>query len=220
MAEPNPTAIVGRRVGGFLIDFLVAGVIYWGLFFLMAEERSSQPTDSIRAYLSLGDTAYAITGGKAALFFLIFLLLGFAYWSVLPGVTGWTLGKLATRTRVVGEDGRLPAGIWRNVARQAMGVADYFPYILPGLTGFIVALSTRDHRRVGDIVAKTYVVKKQAAGRPLATQGPPATPSAAVPSTAAAPPTTPPAAGWYPDPHGHARLRWWDGEGWTDHTAA
>jgi hypothetical protein len=25
--------------------------------------------------------------------------------------------------------------------------------------------------------------------------------------------------GWYADPHGQARLRWWDGQRWTDHTA-
>jgi hypothetical protein len=27
-------------------------------------------------------------------------------------------------------------------------------------------------------------------------------------------------AGWYRDPRGIARLRWWDGESWTDHTVA
>ena len=27
-------------------------------------------------------------------------------------------------------------------------------------------------------------------------------------------------AGWYPDPANDARARWWDGSGWTEHTAA
>ena len=27
-----------------------------------------------------------------------------------------------------------------------------------------------------------------------------------------------PAPGWFPDPQGEARLRWWDGSRWTDHT--
>lgn len=25
--------------------------------------------------------------------------------------------------------------------------------------------------------------------------------------------------GWYPDPHGAAPLRWWDGAGWTPYTS-
>jgi hypothetical protein len=28
-----------------------------------------------------------------------------------------------------------------------------------------------------------------------------------------------PPANWYPDPSGQARLRYWDGARWTDHTA-
>jgi hypothetical protein len=36
----------------------------------------------------------------------------------------------------------------------------------------------------------------------------------------ATPPATPvTAAGWYADPRGEARLRWWDGQTWTDHVS-
>lgn len=47
-------------------------------------------------------------------------------------------------------------------------------------------------------------------GQPTPTQ----TPS----SDAAASPAPP--AGWYADPYGAARLRWWDGSAWTGHTAS
>ncbi|MCP9622161.1 DUF2510 domain-containing protein [Nocardia otitidiscaviarum] len=40
---------------------------------------------------------------------------------------------------------------------------------------------------------------------------PPVQPS--VPSSALPPP------GWYPDPSGIARLRWWDGVRWTEHNS-
>ncbi len=49
----------------------------------------------------------------------------------------------------------------------------------------------------------------------------------AVPMAGAVPPPPPPApvptnlppADWYADPKGEARLRYWDGAVWTDHTA-
>ena len=65
---------------------------------------------------------------------------------------------------------------------------------------------------------------------------PASTPPASTPPASTPPTVTPPAAGtptppppepqpqspppdWYPDPHGQARLRWWDGSQWTDQTA-
>jgi uncharacterized RDD family membrane protein YckC len=34
------------------------------------------------------------------------------------------------------------------------------------------------------------------------------------------PPASGPSPGWYDDPQGQARLRWWDGQRWTDQTSA
>jgi uncharacterized membrane protein YhaH (DUF805 family) len=36
--------------------------------------------------------------------------------------------------------------------------------------------------------------------------------------TTAVPPTSDPLAGWYPDPLDDTRLRWWTGQGWSEHT--
>ena len=52
----------------------------------------------------------------------------------------------------------------------------------------------------------------------------PAAPTAAAPTPAVAAPVVPappslPAAAWFPDPHGQHRLRYWDGQAWTDHTS-
>ena len=46
----------------------------------------------------------------------------------------------------------------------------------------------------------------------------PASPQAS-PDQAPAEQSGPPA-GWYPDPQGQARLRYWDGGAWTDQTSA
>ena len=60
----------------------------------------------------------------------------------------------------------------------------------------------------GQVAAQPAAVAQPAA--PAAQTGPPA-PTA---STAQAAP------GWHPDPYGQARLRWWDGSRWSEHTAA
>jgi uncharacterized RDD family membrane protein YckC len=233
------TSVVGRRVGAFVIDFLISGVVYWILFFLFAERQASEPVGGIKATLNLGDTVYAITGGKATLFFLIYFVAGLAYWAVLPGIRGFTVGKAVAGIRVVRADGTVPAGVGPNLLRQVVGIVDYFPYFLPGLVGFITALATPGHRRVGDMAAGTYVVSKEVAGRPLVadTAAPAAAaapPAAAAPAAQPAAPTQPPPpqpaaasppaattapAGWYADPRGEARLRYWDGQQWTGHTA-
>jgi hypothetical protein len=58
-----------------------------------------------------------------------------------------------------------------------------------------------------------FVVRKRLppAATPAVVQGP-----AVVPQPAAPPAPVPPA-GWYPDPSGFSKERWWDGRGWSPH---
>lgn len=60
------------------------------------------------------------------------------------------------------------------------------------------------------------------AGLPPSAPAPPvAAPTVVAPQPAAAPSpaAASPPANWYPDPSGQARLRYWDGARWTEHTA-
>jgi len=86
-------------------------------------------------------------------------------------------------------------------------VADGFPYFLPGFVGFVLVLARSDSRRVADMAADTYVVRREDLGLPVATGG------EAHPHSQSGP-----VAGWYPDPQAQSGLRWWDGGRWTDHT--
>jgi hypothetical protein len=83
-----------------------------------------------------------------------------------------------------------------------------------GLVGFIVALTSRGHRRVGDMAAKTFVVGGQYMGYPVAVPGmttnytaypgypgyPGDRPPTEPPQTWAPPPTWGPAPTWAPPP--------------------
>src|SRR3546814_12956826 len=53
---------------------------------------------------------------------------------VLQGLTGWTIGKLITGLRVVGEDGRAP-GLGKALLPWVLWVLDAFPYVLPPVDG-------------------------------------------------------------------------------------
>jgi hypothetical protein len=55
-------------------------------------------------------------------------------------------------------------------------------------------------------------------GRAWTATGPAAAPAQAAPVGSPGPVGGPPA-GWYPDPAGHNRWRWWDGQRWTDHVS-
>jgi uncharacterized RDD family membrane protein YckC len=220
VAQPDPTSVVGRRVVAVLIDALI--VIVPAILLLTSSfeylEESDLPVDGsdyCEQYIDeiggqcyfVGERVYfddSVNAGSTAYYWGANILL----LVVLQGLTGWTPGKLITGLRVVKEDGGSP-GIGKAALRWILWLADGFPYIIPGLTGFIVALSTPGHRRVGDLAAHTIVVKRAAAGTPIRVEDggrlvvgdapPPPASAGWAPAPVAPPPgaaTDPSAAGW------------------------
>lgn len=188
MASPqlaaDPTAVFGRRVVAALID---AALILIPSFLLLTasfeyldvEALDRAPaifcddyTDQVGGFCldfsDVNDRVYFSDGADAtsSAFYwgATFLLL-----VVVQGLTGWTIGKLLTGIRTVREDGR-PAGLLKALVRWLLWIVDAFPYVVP-LLGFIVGLTTTGHRRVGDMVAKTFVVRASAAGAPIVVPG-------------------------------------------------
>jgi len=228
----KPTAVVGRRVAAFLIDGLLLYAISFGLFFAMAdtqEERLQQllrgelnANDTTYGNIQIGDTEYSLVGGEFWLWLAIVFLIGFLYLALLQGIKGWTLGKLALGIRVVDETGRTGPGVGKGTIRWLLWIVDGFFFYLVAL---VTALASDKNQRVGDMAAKTFVVGQKDVGRPpFAAQqqfagaggyGQPQFPAQQPQQAGQAS-----GAGWHPDPRGEARLRWWDGSQWTDHTSA
>lgn len=249
----NPTHVMGRRVVAFIIDAVLLAALFTGLFFLVAThtDQAVQLTGT-NLHVTFDQDTYYLRGGDATSFYVIELLIGLLYGGVIQGVTGRTVGKLICGIQVMREHGDRP-GIGRGVLRWVLLIVDDFPYFIPMLTGFIVALTNDRRQRVGDLAAGTFVVRAGTAGvsAPSGVPGaiatpPPAAPAPPAPTPGTAPPTLPvsaaqpaapqpaaapepaaqepaaaplPPANWYPDPSGQARLRYWDGSRWTDHTA-
>jgi uncharacterized RDD family membrane protein YckC len=87
-------------------------------------------------------------------------LIAVAYYILLEGIAGATVGKFLTGIRVVNEDGTKlgwSGAIVRNVAR----VVDAFPYGLPYLVGAISVWVSPVQQRLGDRWANSVVVTKE-----------------------------------------------------------
>ena len=208
----DPTAVFGRRIAAFLIDVLLLAVpalfLLGSSFEYLEEDRLTvSGSEFCDRYLDeldgfcidltdVNDRVYFTDGvdvGATALLWGGNLLVIV----VLQGLAGWTPGKLVMGLRTVKEDGSVP-GIGKAFVRWILMIVDGQPCGLP-LVGFITGLTSTGHRRVGDMAAKTYVVRASAAGAPIVLPGqaPPASPPY---SDAWSQPAPPVGASWGPPP--------------------
>jgi len=213
--QADPTAVFGRRVLAALIDGLL---ILVPVILLITAQFEYLEVDSLPVsaeefcdrfnddngglcadFSDVDDRVYFVdefSSGPTVFYWAA----AFGMFVVLQGLTGWSVGKLVTGVRVVREDGRT-VGVVKALVRWLLWVVDAFPYFLP-LVGFIVGLTTVGHRRVGDMVAKTFVVRRSAVGSPIVVPGltaPPPVGSAGawgVPPPTATPPPTANAPQW------------------------
>ena len=129
---------VGRRFVAWFVDLLITGLA-WIPF---ADVTSGDGTTSIR---------------WEGVDFAIPLLIALAYFVLLEGLAGATIGKVVVGIRVRRLDGSRislgPATV-RNLAR----VVDAFPYVVPYLLGGIAVIRSDTKQRLGDRWAKTVVI--------------------------------------------------------------
>lgn len=139
------TRVIGRRVLATVIDLLLLGIVG---SLLSAPGALIDGLGDGRASEALSGVLFSF-GGLAA------LLVAFAYFALMEGRYGQTLGKMALGIKVVGEDGRAPgtkAAVLRTLMRIVDSIGSY-------LVAFVVALVSDKNQRLGDMVAKTLVVR-------------------------------------------------------------
>jgi uncharacterized RDD family membrane protein YckC len=185
-AQEPAYAGLGTRATALIIDLLLALVVVVPLAAL---------SDGISS--SNGLLRIKLSGPPL----LLAMVLWVAYMTLMEGKYGASLGKRATRLRVVTEDG-LPIDLEAALIRNVLRFLDAFPYVVPYLLGAIVAGRSPLKQRFGDRVAETIVVSHVAAEQPAA----PAPYERPVPQAApraapqAKPPAKPPASVAGPSP--------------------
>ena len=134
-ADTAAVRVTGRRVVATLVDAVVFGLV--------------------ASLLGLDDeSGFELTTLSAG---SLWLLAGVvAYYVLLEGFTGRTVGKLVTGIRVVdAETGGRP-GLLSAVVRTALRLVDS---LLGYVVALIVVVNSDRRRRLGDMAAKTLVVR-------------------------------------------------------------
>ncbi len=138
--EENRIEIAQKRyrVLAFIIDFFVFWLIgmVLGMFF-------GTPNDE--------GFGFNLNGLPA----LVMFLFGFFIWPISEGLFGQTIGKKLMKIEVVSNsNARVSMG--QTFVRFFFGFIDYI-----FLIGLIIASTDKNNRRIGDMVAKTLVVKQK-----------------------------------------------------------
>ncbi len=134
--------VTGRRVLAIIVDGLVLGILFWVMSMLFG-------TSSVE-----GGTASASLGTLGT---LVYLVIVFAYYALLEGYLGQTVGKMLLGIKVVREGtGEVP-GIGAAAIRTVLRIIDGFFFYL---VAFITVLVSGKNQRLGDMAANTLVVRK------------------------------------------------------------
>lgn len=172
----DPTAVMGKRFGAYIIDGLIGAILFFIVLFSFATRESfgsSSQAEQVCDRINDQNSDFLCVPAETDVFLweandvLLSGLVGLGFWflndAVLTGLTGFSIGKAIVGLRVVRQsDGRL-CGLGRSTARWAMWIADGAPWCFP-LAGLITGLASKGHRRVGDMVAGTFVVDKRSVG--------------------------------------------------------
>jgi uncharacterized RDD family membrane protein YckC len=195
---PDPTAVVGRRIGAAAIDLGIIWV-FGATFWLLASEevprevtRLVDPCTGRSLCTNVNDRV--VDGWPMVLLVVAWITYLVGVFVLQRGLTGRTVGTMLTGVVVVDTDGR-PLGPGKALVRSLAGVVDYLPCCLP-IVGFVTILAAPAHRRVGDMAVESVVVGNEWFGRPIVLPGPAAVvaPAPAPPDGYPAQPPIPPAA--------------------------
>jgi uncharacterized RDD family membrane protein YckC len=168
----DPTRVVTRRCVALTVDAFLLAIIPFLTITIVGRATLRRgdcpsPLPRNRNCLALNGQALLVDKGAFLVFFGVLVLLYLVLFVVVQGITGATPGKALLGIRVVRPDGS-PAGPLRSLVRAVAWVVDGIALLLP--IALWSAWFTPGHRRVGDWLAGTFVVRRPAASVVKTTQ--------------------------------------------------
>jgi uncharacterized RDD family membrane protein YckC len=134
--------VTGRRVLATLVDAIVLGFVFalMSILFGSSSARGGQVSSSLEGFSAL-----------------VFFVVVFAYYILMEGYLGQTVGKMLLGIKVVREGSGAVPGIKTSAIRTVMRIIDGLLFYL---VAFISVLASDKNQRLGDMVAHTLVVRK------------------------------------------------------------
>lgn len=148
VAVELPIAGLGSRAMAYLVDVALMGAVALVVYFVV----TLAIPDPVNAVLGLSGLV-RIIGGALLVFGLWVFWTGFELaWN------GQSPGKRLVRIRVVHTDGS-PVTVFSSAVRNLLRLVDFLPACYP--VGVICMLVDRKHRRLGDLLAGTLLVRDE-----------------------------------------------------------
>lgn len=142
---------LGRRFVALVIDLVILSAIFFPVTRLVKGVWLMSASDH------LWGLGWLITDPLC----IGYLFGMFAYFVILEGVFGATVGKKLAGVRVVSPGGDRP-GFWRGFVRNLLRLVDGLPAL--NILGVVLILSSPERARFGDRVAGTRVVIRHRPG--------------------------------------------------------
>jgi uncharacterized RDD family membrane protein YckC len=146
VAIEMPLAGIGSRFIALLVDYII-----WAAGFLVLALATAIFLPAIHAFSHLSEqwaTAIAV---------FITFLINWGYFTLFEAFwNGRTPGKRVAKIRVIQRSGRA-IGLFESMARNLVRYVDQIPFFYA--VGVIAMFSTKQHQRLGDLVAGTLVVR-------------------------------------------------------------
>lgn len=146
---PSPLADLGSRIAAGIVDYVIIGIIA-GLFAVLV----FVPWIIVGPFMMRGFWPGWFGGFFGII--LVMWLLWLIYFTYFEGTSGQTIGKNLTHIKVIKEDGS-KCDFGSAFIRSLLRIIDHLPFLY--LLGIILIATTDKRQRLGDMLAKTIVVK-------------------------------------------------------------
>jgi uncharacterized RDD family membrane protein YckC len=152
---PRPLAGYGARLGGWIIDWILLGIVATPLL-LVTHSLHRTHSLVVTNGLSTHQTGFNVSPGGIALQALIVL----GYGAILCGSTrGQTVGMMIAKTKAIDENGGGPIGFPRALGRAAFEYLMAILLFVPWIVDMLFPVWDPSNQTLHDKVTRTVVVK-------------------------------------------------------------